>query len=199
MNRRRLLTFVAGGAIGCISGCLTQLAGETYEVCEAPVIMYSDLPDAAREEVDSALETGEYETDGELLWSAITQSEPELFTGDALYHSNVGRAGDVSRLQFERDEGSYRSLTVANETADDLTVTVTVASENATDPLQIETVALGPDEDTQWRRTFPGYGEYEIFVDTDSRSETLVWDYPPSAWNSYDSPRVAIGSANIEL
>lgn len=199
MRRRRLLAFVAGGAIGTISGCLDRLTGDAYDVCEAPVIMYSDLPEPAREEVDIALETGEYETRDELLWSEITRSEPELFTGDALYFSNVETDGDVSRLWFNRDEGRHRDLTLSNETADTRTVTVSVNDESADEPLLTETVALPSTEEKQWRRLFPGYGEYSITVETDNRSETFLWEYPPSAWATYDDPRVTIDSAELRM
>lgn len=199
MKRRRLLAFVAVGTVGSIPGCLDQLAGDSSAVCEAPVIIYDDLPDQAREEVDAALETGEYETEGDLLWSEITESEPDLFTGDALYHSNTAIGDDASRLWFDRDEGRDRDLTIVNETADDLTAQVSVNRQSADEPLLTETVTLVSGEQTQWRRVFPGYGTYELILETDNRSETLVWDYPPSAWATYDAPRVTIDAERIEM
>lgn len=199
MRRRTLLAAAAVGTVGGLSGCLNPLSGDSYDVCEAPVIMYSDLPEPAREEVDTALETGEYETDGELLWSEITQSEPELFTGEELYRSNVETGDNLSRLWFEQDEGRRRDLIVANETTDDISVTVTVDSESADESLLTETVAIPEEEERLWRRLLPGYGEYGITIETDTRLETLVWDYSPSAWNTYDDPRVSIDSAGIEL
>ena len=161
--------------------------------------MYSDLPEPAREEVDTALETGEYETEGELLWSDITQAEPDLLAGEELYHSHVETGGNLSRLWFEQDDGRHRDLIVANETTDEIATTVTVESESADKSLLTETVTVPAEEETLWRRLFPGYGEYEITVETDTRMETLAWEYPPSAWNTYDAPRVKIDATEIEL
>lgn len=199
MRRRKLLTAAVAGSVGSLSGCLGQLLGDSYDICESPVIMYSDLPEEARKEVDTALETGEYETDGGLLWSEITDSEPELFTGDALYRSNTETDGSTSRLWFQQDEGKQRGLAVTNKTADTVTATITVNGKTVSEPLFTETVTISSEQEKLWQQLFPGYGEYEITVETDEQSETLVWEYPPSAWSTYDDPRIRIDSTGIEL
>ena len=103
MNRRTVLAgcgVLAGGFAGCL--------GADYEQCEG-IVKFSALPEAAREEVSSALEDGPYETDGDLTLTEVLDVDEGRLVREYLYVSSYLRHydieietdGDVTRLRVE--------------------------------------------------------------------------------------------------
>lgn len=207
MDRRRFVGLVAVGIIGGSSGCLDQSSSDSFDVCESPVISYRNLPEPARKEVDIALDTGQYETEDGLLWGEITESEPDLLVGSddrpdieetTIYHSFVEVDSDIEKLRFVRDEGNFYDLSLRNETSKQRTIHVSVSNEAEDEPVFTDTAQLTAEAGENLSRVFPGYGEYEIIMETDERSKTAEWEYSPSAWTSY-SPEMVVKPDDISF
>lgn len=127
MKRRTFLTSAGGiGVYAGLAGCLERdlsttplQSSESFDPCPRSTIRIDSLPDAAKNEVEIALEDGFYEAEPLLyLPNVIDLQETYLHTLDPLtyYRARTDREGDVVRLAVDRTLPTHgnRNLEVQN-------------------------------------------------------------------------------------
>jgi len=198
MERRELLLSSGVVAAG-LSGCLGSRSGENtdpespanssekgnsieYEQCTGTVFL-GNLPESAREEVNTAIKNGVYETEGELLLSNIlaidTARLMDSLHSNTYYEMTVTTDAGVTRLRIEEKPLETELPSVENGLEDDITIDLRVS--HAEEGLLLEdtiTLATGEsttlDEGEEYR-----YGRYratfKIQTGEDVREEEVTW------------------------
>lgn len=96
---------------------------------------YSRLPGPVKREVDVALEDGEYETDGPLLYPLAVEETATLWNGNDYYEPRIDEREETTTLRFELTR-EYRDsppeITLVNYREKPLEVTVAVTDDGET-------------------------------------------------------------------
>ncbi|MES3517318.1 MAG: hypothetical protein PPP58_06610 [Natronomonas sp.] len=194
MKRRTFLATASGiGICGSLAGCLerdlstTPLQGpESFDRCPRWRIQIANLPTAAREEVEAAIEEGVYEATPPLyLPNVLDPEDTHLITTDPLiyYRASVDHDGDVARLSVDRTvptKGSHE-LSVKNDSETQLDFELLIdLTEPAVSYAEVETpervlaesLSIDPGATVETSAFDRVYGEYELTVVTDDHTET---------------------------
>lgn len=181
MNRRTALVSaglaLSATAAGCLStggvGSTTPTEQETYERCTRVRVSYESMPDDLRHEVDVAIETGAYETEGRLLLDEAIDVDSSYVTIDAVAHEPTVSAENGTTILELREADVLRmpepqDVRVQND--DDREHEVHVVLEGGGDEIVDEVVQLRPDEETTIETTGV-FGTYELLVETTVHGE----------------------------
>jgi|GEM_PF-6920028 len=130
---------------------------------------YGRLPEPVKREVDVALEDGEYETDGPLLYPLAVEETATLWNGDDYYEPQIDEREETTALRFEPTR-EYRDsppeITLINYREKPLEVTVAVTDDDET--LAEADLEVEP-EDAEVRYTEELHGENGEPFETDVR------------------------------
>ncbi|RQG96435.1 hypothetical protein [Natrarchaeobius chitinivorans] len=156
-----------------------------FEQCNASIIPYSRLPDEAKREVDRALETGVYESGGD-LWFTHAVGPNSVVEKDGTYYDwDVEVVETGSRLRLEETTPTWpgtHDLEVVNDTDETVVVSVTVSDDEGDVVFEREDIEARPDDeiDSTDRPSLPitnEYGPFEIHTTVDGdRREPGTWD-----------------------
>lgn len=194
MKRRAFLATASGvglclGLAGCLERDLstTPLQNpESFDRCPRWRIRIDNLPEAARDEVETAIEEGAYEATPPLyLPNVLDPADTHLITTDPLiyYRASVDRDGDVARLTVDRTvptKGNHE-LAVRNTTETQLDLellidlvepAVSYAEVETPERVLEESLSIGPDTTVETSAFDRLYGQYEVTVVTDDDTET---------------------------
>lgn len=141
MNRRAVLA-ILGASTASVAGCLGRperdgddnekgVEENNYEPCNKQLIQFVLLPDEVKTEVETAIEEGEYQTEGELLYDQVEGSGVEaLVRNGTYYESDITQAQDEYQiLSFTETTVTHdqkRDLLVQNVTEDEWSGTITI-------------------------------------------------------------------------
>jgi len=187
MKRRTLLTTITTG-VGTFAGCMgsDKSDGWGYQApCDRMVINYWNLPDNAKNEVDTAFAEGEYETKGNLYYELLIENKDEqyLFKGNKYYIANIDITKDKSTLEFNEVTPTFdppKSIKIQNITDNRLNFSFAVDYENGGRLTDVEGerirdrgVTLGPEEVYETVGIADEFGAYEVTIEfEDGRRET---------------------------
>ena len=200
MHRRSVLAALGIGAAGGLAGCLERdlsttplQSPTTFDRCPRWRIQVETLPEAARNEVETAIETDAYEATPPLYLPNVLDPEASyLYTADPLtyYRAQTDHGGEQIRLTVDRTvptKGTH-PLTVANTTDQRIAGTVTVeARDLAVDyapvetPTQVleESITVAPGTSVETSPFKRRYGSYEVTVSADSQPRTDSYSERP--------------------
>jgi|GEM_PF-3212175 len=202
MNRRTFLASAAGlGACAGLAGCLerdlstTQPQGpESFDRCPRWNIRIDNLPNAAKNEVETALEEGYYEASPPLyLPNVLDPQSSYLITTDPLtyYRAEIDQDRDPVRLTVDRTvptKGNH-GLTIENNTDDPLDfellidfVEPAVSYAEVETPQQVlnESFSLDPGTSVETSAYERVYRRYELTVVADEHTETIRYRETPT-------------------
>lgn len=140
MKRRNLL--VGTGLVATLAGCLgsdSDVPDELkYEQCGNYIIPVTVFPRAVKNEVITAIEDGEFETDDELILTKVVdidqsylrQSDQEDSYRYQYYDMNVETFEGTTLLSAEEVLPETRSVGLSNRTENDLLVDIRIEHEN---------------------------------------------------------------------
>jgi len=198
MKRRELLLSTGGVAVG-LSGCFENHNGEKddpeslanstgkdntmeYEQCTG-IVFLENLPKRAEEEVNTAIEKGVYETDGELRLSSVLDIDKarlmEGIDSTTYYEIDVTTDAGITRLRIEEKPLKTDLPMVKNGLEDDVTIDlrITLRGEGLILEDTINLAAGGSatlDEGEEYR-----YGRYratfKIQTRENVREEEVTW------------------------
>lgn len=209
MKRRLVLTAIGVTACG-FAGSLGTFDGDDdgddrteYETCPNTIVRVGSLPDPAEDEATAALESGSYETEGELaLTDAIAVDESYLRWRDDYYAAEIEDDGDVTRLRLE--EASPPADPVRIENGTDEAVTLEVRIEYEGEPLLEQTVSVPADDSVSLDGPDYRFGSYHAVFELPARSERLVedWTVDESQFQAFvdidaDDVQVAQGAPQV--
>lgn len=204
MERRTFLASAGGlGAFAGLAGCLERdlsttplQSPESFEPCPRSTIRIESMPDAAKDEVETALEAGYYETDPPLyLPNVIDIQETYLHTFDPLtyYLARTERDGDVVRLTVDRTVPTHGQgeleVRVGSEVSGDIELTIdyvepAVSYAEGETPKRVVSESFSVDSrsgdaPTVETSTFERLaGEYEATFVTDDSTGTVEYTEP---------------------
>lgn len=224
MKRRNLLS-AASMATAALAGCLstdtddsTGDSGDTdeksngagnngeitYERCTNRVVSPDDLPEPVSEEVNTAIESGEYESEsGLLLPDVIDVDTAFLSVNDdditIYYEMIVTEQEGTERLQLEKSAPSANpvTMTLDMETpAHNEGLEVHVYIENEGEALIDESVTLEPDERTELNgdREYR-YGKYRAIISAESGENEVSDELEWTVDNHMMQPELSISDA----
>lgn len=214
MKRRTVLaaaSCISAGVAGCLGTLKTQSDNREYEMCSLTFVSLHSLPAPAKEEANTAITDGMYETDGNLILSEVINPDSTyLYEGHAetYYNVSITTNGGVTRLDVEETRPKKAGLpTVDNRM--ETTVTVDIHVESGGEQVFNETVDLAAGTETDLDNGIRyGYGQYRailaVTAGNETREKEVTWqtDHIHGFGNiviSTDSIRVADGpSAMIE-
>lgn len=188
MTRRRALLGSLGASVA-LSGCLEEedsdSSGPHYQECDAPWVDYEELPQEVATEVDATFENGEYQTNGTLLYSQVTDGQA-LWKDERRYIPHVETRGEMKTLLFYARPPSV-GVSVDNETEDPVDVTITIR--DTEEEIAVgEEISLSAGEDTSLSadadssrdgRLLEDHGVYDVTVTAGRRMKTATWDVTP--------------------
>lgn len=135
MDRRAFLTGLGGAATAGVAGCIGNLPGitpppDSFEQCETLTVGIEQLPDPARNEVETAYENDQYETGDELYLPNVIDIETTYIERDSEYflQATVESSEGTNRLTVSRTTPTWgeSSLDLTNDTDDPHTVGIRV-------------------------------------------------------------------------
>ncbi|WP_124191305.1 hypothetical protein [Natrarchaeobius oligotrophus] len=150
-----------------------------YERCENRIVSVSNVPEPAADEATTAVDDGEYETDGELLLpEVIAVDDAYLSRDDEYYRAEIAENADATILRLTEAVPVFAEpVTLENVTDETVSVTLTVTREESDEVVLEEADDLEPadrivlNEDVEFH-----YGTYRMEVDGDDLSEDGTWD-----------------------
>jgi len=201
MRRRRLLRTCGIGLGVGVAGCVdlgakpsSRPAPEDFEQCDKLIVRIPTLPDPAREEVETALKEGQYETESELYLPHVipisksylgkTGGDPEedyrtLSTQDVTQHYRavVTQNGGTNRLTLEPATPTWGSsdLPVENDTDESLTVEIRIKRLRDSEVVVDESLSVPAGDRTQTESFDQLFSEYRVDVQTDQFSGRDEW------------------------
>ncbi|MES3161459.1 MAG: hypothetical protein PPP55_07795, partial [Halorubrum sp.] len=154
-------------------------------------MFYANLPEQAQAEVDSAIEDGTFETNDELLFDAITESEPDILVNPGSrndpemrlhYKTAVSSSTGDTRLTVTRFDGRPERLDVDNQTDEAVSVSVEVRTSDDEELVSAESVDVQSQRSDELRGVFPEYGRYELTIRTNGMSTSTDVEHEPEAF-----------------
>lgn len=172
MNRRAILA-ILGASTATVAGCLggPERDGEdnekgdeerNYEPCNKQLILFSLLPDEVKKEVETAIEEGEYRTEGELLYDQVEGPGVEALVRNGMYYeSDITRTQDGSQIlsftEVTVTHDQKRDLLVQNVTEDEWSGTITIENSDGRRLVEEEvTIDSFPTDETPKQDTEDG-------------------------------------------
>jgi len=148
-----------------------------FDRCPRLVVSIVRLPEPARQEVETALETGSYETNSELsLPHVIDTTRSYLERDETYYQAKVSDSDATERLELIEatpTKGQY-PITVENHDGQ-ITVDIVITYLKEDTRLLTESHSLAPDDQVTTGDIDRKLGEYQATVDTSQFSKTLTW------------------------
>lgn len=155
---------------------------EAFEVCGKLVIRIHRLPEPARQEAETALEDGRYETDEEPYLSNLLDPEESYLAleednGRTEYRLHVEQDGETTILELEETIASWGEapLTVYNNTDESVTVDIRVERNRTEETVVEETLTIDPDADAETEAFDREFGSYTATIETDELDEEIGW------------------------
>ncbi|MFC6729309.1 hypothetical protein ACFQDG_11715 [Natronoarchaeum mannanilyticum] len=195
--KRRGLLLGAGIVVSSLAGCLGNRSGETndsnnpentteednaitYEQCPDMFVSLDDLPKPAKEEANTAIENGVYETDGELILNEVLSIEESYLLATGRYYNMTVTTDDgVTRLRSEEVVPKEATLPVIdNGMETDVTVDLRIEHEGSL--LLEDTITLRARSETALTdgNDYP-YGQYratlKIQTGGEVHEEEVTW------------------------
>lgn len=183
MKRRTVLTAFTTGMLA-FAGCASETDSDEWNyrtTCDRMIIPYRNLPDNAREEVDTAFTEGEYETEGNLYYELLLEDiEQQYLVRDRTYYlAEIDETKERSTLKFRETTPSFESphpIKIQNETGERLDFTFTIGTGEGSMLTEIKAherqVVLEPEEVYHTDGIIDEFGTYTVRLEfDDGRSE----------------------------
>ncbi len=139
-----------------------SLTDRTYQECHLVSIEYEWLPEDIRDEVDAALDDGQYETDDLLFAQAVDPDRSYLVVDDTPYDPVVETHGDTQILELHEDDvvrtPEPRIISIRNSDDRDHELYIELIGD---DTLVAETVSINAGEEREIEAT-DEFGMYEL-------------------------------------
>ena len=189
MDRRQFLALSALGISG-IAGCITQPNGggimrrdpESFQRCPTLSWPISDLPEPARNEAETALEDGVYETDSELYLPHLLDPDESYLErgtgGETKYYKiEMTEDGQTTRLKLVETIPSWGvdPLQLENQTSESLTVEVRVVRARGEEIVIEMSDDIQPNEQITIGDYDRRFGRYTATVAVNGTEKTVSW------------------------
>lgn len=196
MKRRTLLGTVGATTVG-MAGCIGSRLGldeqnnpdpelpDGVDAVECPrdYVQYSLLPDEVVPEVDTALETGSYETEGAVLYEYAVKDTAKLSRRNTYYNHQIQEEGGTRVLTFEETVPTHSSpieLIFVNTTDTEREASVTVQDDETTlvdTDVYVDPGARVDNPSRDGKPTVPVtevFGRYDMVIDLDDGETSNV-------------------------
>ncbi|AXR80244.1 hypothetical protein [Natrarchaeobaculum sulfurireducens] len=205
MNRRDVLATMGISLSTPLVGCLqTSNTGseneeQEYEECYLIEIQYEWFPQDIKDEVDTALEEGSYETDTLLFAEAVDAEESYLVVNDTPYEPIVETSNETQTLELHEVDvirtPEPRNIRVHND--DDRKHEVHVELTNG-ETFVAETITLDSGEETELEAT-DRFGTYNLSARTLTGHGAEEYDYRYSISDSTRDAYVTITEDEVRV
>lgn len=205
MNRREILATMGISLSTPLGGCLqinntgSENEEQGYEECYLIEIQYEWVPQDIKDEVDTALEEGSYETDTLLFAEAVDVEESSLMVNDTPYKPVVETTNETQTLEFHEVDvirtPEPRIIRVRND--DDRKHEVHVKLTNG-ETFVDETITLKTGEETELEAT-DRFGTYNLSAQTLTGHGAEEHDYRYSISDSTGNAYVTITEEEVQI
>ena len=206
MKRRLVLAMVAATTLG--AGCLDdgdtgdddggdtgdaddgdtgdteEKSGENvaYDRCERRIVLFSELPEPARDEAEIALEHGTYETDGRVVLADVMNVADAYVRYDWDYYAvELTEDDELTLVELVESLPEADEPRVINRTDGDREINLRIEHEGS--PLVEASFVLAPDEEATVDGDFR-LGAYRAEVDADDVSDSTEWSIDESTFGT---------------
>jgi len=194
MNRRTILASTGVSLVTPLVGCLdgptnaddgsddedertvnntAETSDETYDQCDLVSIDYEWLPEGIRDEVDTALEAGQYETERLRFVEAVDPDHSFLVVDDTPYDPRVEIDGTTQTLELEQateiKAAEPRRIRISNADDRDHDVHIELANGGA---IVDETVTVQSGDEREIDAT-DRFGTYELTAEAQTGHEDM--------------------------
>lgn len=178
MNRRDILSTVTLSTVA-LAGCLDSTGSsnnnseaDKFETCDRRVIWYRNLPDDLKMEVDSALNTGKYESEDGLLWEQFTGPKVEALSTDDQQYSPIIESGTRTETLAFEERTLTHPLTIGIENHTNKHHTASVVAKDGTKiKSKSKEIDIDPGENELVEMGEMAIGEYDIGVTVEGHTE----------------------------
>ncbi|NGM67711.1 hypothetical protein G6M89_01580 [Natronolimnobius sp. AArcel1] len=175
MNRRAVLASVSAATASAVAGCSTPTARDDvteYDECELSIILGGNLPGPVASEVETALEDGQYQTDGDLrLQEVMGPDTTYIHVSGQYFEPHIDTDGETTTLVLgesipRQDEGD---LPLRNRTGEAIDAAIRVTyqppGDDDTETIRDDRLELPVGESETIPDSWQQYGRYTLEID----------------------------------
>ncbi|OVE85790.1 hypothetical protein [Natronolimnobius baerhuensis] len=178
MNRRAVLASVSATTASAIAGCSTPTSRTRpaeFDDCSQSIILAGNLPNPVVSEVETALESGQYQTPGDLrLQEVMGPNTTHIRVSGQYVEPRIDADDETTTLVLEESiprQGDHE-LPIRNRTGEDIDAAITVTYQppgNDGDPETIrdDRLELSVGESETAPEAWHRYGQYTLEIEFD--------------------------------